>query len=178
MKKSTAILMWGAITGIILVIFYQILKVTGQEDSGFKWLNVVIMFLGLYIGTMQYRDKANGGYLTYGQGYKAGILMVLILTVFAIISTIVDLQIHPDFVDKIVEQAKTNMINKGYDEKQIEISLYYTRKFTTPTWIVIWVVIFDVFFGAILSLITAGICVKKKPIFDDVTELPINDTNN
>ena len=95
-----------------------------------------------------------------------------------IISTIVDLQMHPDFIDKILEQAKTNMINKGMPEDQIEISMHYTQKFVTPVWIVIWVVIFDVFFGAVLSLITAGICVKKKPFFDDSEEVTTTETNN
>ncbi|HTB32903.1 MAG TPA: DUF4199 domain-containing protein [Bacteroidia bacterium] len=178
MKKSNVILMWGAITGIALVIFFQILKATGQEDSGFKWLNVLIMFLGLFIGTMQFREKANGGYLTFGQGYKTGFLMVLIITLLAVISTIVDLQIHPDFIDKILEQAKTNMINKGMPDDQIEIGMHYTRMFTTPVWIVVWVVIFDLLFGAILSLITAGINVKRKPIFDETDEVTNTETNN
>jgi hypothetical protein len=178
MKKSTVILMWGAITGIALIIFYQILKATGQENSGFKWVNVLIMFGGLFMGTMQYRDKANGGYLTYGQGYKAGILMVLILTLFAIVSTIIDLQMHPDFVEKILDQARTNMINKGLPADQIEISMHYTQMFTTPTWIVIWVILFDVFFGAILSLITAAISMRKKPIFDDAEQMPNTETIN
>jgi hypothetical protein len=174
MKKSNVILMWGAITGIALVIFFQILKATGQDDSGLKWFNVLIMFLGLFVGTMQVRDKANGGYISYGGGYKADFLMVLIITLLAVISTIVDLQIHPDFVDKILESARTNMINKGYDDQQIEISMHYTKMMTTPVWLVTWVVIFDLLFGAILCLITAGLCTKKKPIFDDLNEVPEN----
>jgi hypothetical protein len=175
MKKSTVILMWGTATGIVLVIFYQILKATGQENSGFKWLNVLIMFLGLFIGTKQLRDKANGGYLTFGEGFKTGFLMVLIITLLASISTFIDLQMHPDFIDKVLDQARTNMINKGMPEDQIEMGIAMTRKFTTPAWIVIWVVLFDLFFGAILSLITAGVNTKKKPIFDDANEVSANE---
>jgi hypothetical protein len=73
MKKSTVILMWGGGTGLASVIFYQILYATGQENSGLRWLNMLILFLGLFIGTMKFRNNANGGYMTFGQGFKTGL---------------------------------------------------------------------------------------------------------
>jgi hypothetical protein len=178
MKKSTVILMWGLITGIVSAIFFQILKATGQDDSGLRWINVLIMFSGLFVGTMQYRDKANGGYLTFGEGFKAGFFMVLIVTLLAITATLVDMQMHPDFIDKVLDQARTNMINKGLPADQIDISMEYVKKFTTPVWIVASVVILELFFGAILSLITAAISIKKKPMFEDANEMPTNETNS
>ena len=175
MKKSTVILMWGGATGLTSVIFYQILYATGQEDSGLRWINILIVFLGLFIGTMKVRDKANGGYLTFGEGYKAGFLMVLIGTLLTLIATVIDLQLHPDFIDKIIAKSRDGMINKGMTEDQIEISLKYVRMWTTTPLIILFTVIGSVFFGAIISLITAGICTRKKPIFDDANEVSVND---
>jgi hypothetical protein len=178
MKKSTVILVWGAGTGIVIAAFYQILKATGQENSGLTWISLLLLFLGLFIGTRQFRDKANEGYLTFGQGFKTGFLMVLVITLIAVIAAIIDMQLHPDFIDKILEKSRDNMVNKGMTDEQIEVGMHYTKMFTTPAWIVIWLVGFYLFFGAILSLITAGISTKAKPIFDDANETPTNETNN
>ena len=175
MKKSTAILIWGGGTGLTSVIFYQILYATGQENSGLRWFNMLILFLGLFIGTMQFRNKVNGGYLTYGQGYKAGMLMVLVITLLATIATVIDLQLHPDFIDKIISQARDNMINKGMSEDQIEMSLKYTRMFTTTPMLIIFTILGSLFGGAIFCLITAGLCTRKKPIFDDANDVSAND---
>jgi len=178
MKKSTVILIWGGITGIASAIFYQILYATGQEDSQLRWLNILIIFLGLFIGTRQFRDKANEGYLTFGQGFKTGFFMVLIITLIGVIATIVDLQLHSDFVDKIVEKSKDSMINKGMSEDQIEMSLKYVKMWTTPAMIILFVIVGSLISGAILSLITAGISTKAKPIFDDAGGAPGNETTN
>ena len=178
MKKSTLILMWGAITGVASTLFYQILFATGQEDSGLRWLNMLILFLGLFIGTIQVRNKANGGYLTFGEGFKTGFLMVLIITVITTIATIIHLQLHPDYIDKIIEQARVNMINKGTPEEQIDLSMKYVRMWTTPTMILVFTVLGSLLGGAVFSLITAGLNTKKKPIFDDTNEVPNTETNN
>lgn len=178
MKKSTLILMWGAITGVASTLFYQTLYATGQEDSGLRWLNMLILFLGLFIGTMQVRNKANGGYLTFGEGFKTGFLMVLVIMVITTIATIINLQMHPDYIDKILAQARDNMINKGYSEDQIEMGMKYTKMWTTPTMILVFTVVGSLLGGAIFSLITAGLNTKKKPIFDDANEVPNTESNN
>ncbi len=176
MKKSTVILIWAAITGIVSVIFYRILYATGQEDSALRNFNYLIIFLGLFIGTIQYRNKANGGFLTFGEGYKAGILMTLIITVIVSVAFFVDLQIHPDLVDKIRDKAQTDMINNGVSADQIEMRMKYTRMFTTPAVLLSFAVVGTIITGAIFSLITAGISTKKKPIFDDDIVVPGNET--
>lgn len=175
MKKSTTILVWGGGTGLASVIFYQILYATGQENGGVRYFNLLILFLGLFIGTMQFRNKVNGGYLTFGEGFKTGFFMVLIITALATIATIVDLQLHPDFIQKILEQSRDSMINKGMTEDQIEIGLHYTQMWTTPLIITLFTILGSLLGGSIFSLISAGLCTRKKPIFDDANEVSGND---
>lgn len=176
MKKSTVIILWGIITGVTSIIFSQILYATGQENSGLRWFGMLIMFLGIFIGTMQYRNKANEGYLSFGQGFKAGFFMAIIITILTTIAFMVDFQLHPDMIDKILAQSRDNMINKGYSEEQIETGLRYTKMFTTPFMMVLWGILGGLFMGAILSLITAGLCTRNKPIFDNTNETPGTDT--
>ena len=175
MKKSTVILMWGGGTGIISVIFYQILYATAQENSPLRWLNLLILFLGLFIGTMQFRNKVNGGYLSFGEGFKTGFLTVLLITAITLIATIIDMEfLHPDFIDKILAQSRDSM-NKGMTEDQIEIGMHYTKMWTTPLMIILFTIIGSIIGGAIFSLITAALCTRKKPIFDDADEVSDND---
>lgn len=176
MKKSTVIILWGLITGVASVIFSQILYSTGQENSGLRWFNMLIMFIGIFVGTMQYRDKANGGYLTFGQGFKAAFFISLIITLVSTIAMIVDLQLHPEIIDKILTQSRDNMINKGMSDEQIETGLKYTKMFTTPFMLVLWTIVGGLFFSAILSLISAGLCSRNKPIFDNTNETSAADT--
>jgi len=176
MKKSTAIILWGVITGVVSIIFSQILYATGQDNSGLKWFSMLILFLGIFIGTMQYRNKANEGYLTFGQGFKAGFLMAIIITVLTTIAMLVDLQIHPEMIDKILELKQTDMVNQGLPQDQIDMRMHYVRLFTTPIVMSILFIFFELLFGAILSLITAGLCTRNKPIFDNTNETPGTDT--
>ncbi len=145
-----------------------------MENSGLRWISVLLMFSGILFGTLQLRKKVNGGYLTYGQGFSAGFFMVLIITVVAVIATSIDIQLHPDYI-KCLKQSRINMINKGYTDQQIEMSMHYAQKFSTPGWIAFWILLFDLFFGTIISLITAGIATKKKPIFDETDTAQSND---
>jgi uncharacterized membrane protein YkvI len=166
MKKSTVIWLWGGGTGIVSVIFYQLLYATGSENSPVKWISLLILFLGIFVGTMQYR-KANEGYLTYGQGFKAGFFMISIYVVISLIATAINLQLHPDYVDKMLEQTRNNMINSGASEDQIDMTIAITRKWLTPTMMIISGLLGGLIFGCIVSLITAGLCTKKKPIFEE-----------
>ncbi len=178
MTKSKAILIWGGGTGILSSLFFQVLYGTGQENSGFRAFNFLILFMGLLLGTMYFRKKVNGGYLTFGKGFQVGFLMCLIMAVIGTITLLIDLNIHPEIIDKIREQKHIDMINSGYTGQQIDISMPYVIRFTTPFWMVLIGLILNIFFGAIFSLITAAICTRKKPIFDDVTELPLNEPKN
>jgi hypothetical protein len=101
--------------------------------------------------------------------------MVLIITVLTTIATAVDLQLHPDFIDKILAQSRDNMINKGMPEDQIEMSMKYVAMWTTPFMIILFTLLGSLVGGAIFSLITAGLNTKKKPIFDDANEVSPNE---
>jgi hypothetical protein len=133
MKKSNVILMWGVGTSIISIIYSQILYAIKMENTGLREFGFLIIFVGLFIGTYMVRSKANGGYLTYGEGFKAGFMMSLIITILGVISLSIDLQIHKDMVDRIIEARQVDMINGGVPADQLEMRMDFVRRFTTPT---------------------------------------------
>ena len=178
MKKSTIILTWGMGTSIISIIYSQILYAMGMENSGLREISFLIIFFGLFIGTLMVRNKVNGGYLTYGEGFKAGFLMSLIITILGIIALSVDLQIHKDMIDRIIEARQIDMINSGVPPDQLEMRMNFVRHITTPKWMIIGGFVFFLVLNTIFSLVTAGLCTRKKPIFDDTEEVANTETNN
>jgi Protein of unknown function (DUF4199) len=172
MKKSTIILMWGAITGVANSLFYQFRNIADNPTTSLRYISYLIMFAGLLVGTLQYR-KANGGYLSFGEGYKAGILMTLIIAVISTISLAIFLQTHPGFMDKILAQTQAMYVNKGMSSDQIETAMSYARKFTSPAVMTLFGFIGGILTGAIVSLLSAGISIRKKPLIDEDNNAPI-----
>jgi hypothetical protein len=174
MKKSTVILVWGAIISIAVMIYSYALYATGASFSNraLSYFSYLIMIVGLVVGMLQYR-KANGGYGSFGTQYKAGILMVLVIAALTTIYFMVFLQMTPDFMDKAMDQARTDMVNKGMSSEQIEMGMKYAKMFTTPTMMVVFGFIGNLIVGAILGLLAAGITAKAKPLTaEDNNTLP------
>lgn len=167
MKKSTVILMWGAITGLVNSAFYQVIDVANNPNRSVQYLAYLIIFGGLLAGTLQFRNKVNGGYVTFGEAYVVGILITLIIAAISTVNLAIFLQTHPGFQEKVIEQTRIQMVNKGMTQDQIDMALTYTRKFTTPTIMTIFGFIGGVMGGAVMALLSSGISVKKKPMFEE-----------
>jgi len=121
------------------------------------------MFAGILMGMRQFRDKVNGGFGSFGDLYKVGIMMVLVIAAISTVYFIIFLQLTPGFIDRIRQQAQADMVNRGMSSDQIDMAMKMTEKFTTPTLMIIFGFIGNLFFGAILGLLAAGISSKAKP---------------
>jgi hypothetical protein len=166
MKKSSVILMWGTLTAIVNSLFYWVINGVDNPNKGIQYVSYLIIFGGLFVGTLQYR-KANEGFLSFGQGYKAGILMTLIIAVISCISFAIFLQVHPEFPDKMMEMQRIAMVNRGMPSEQMDMALNIAKKFTSPPIMMIFALVGSLICGAIISLLTAGICSKTKPLMQE-----------
>jgi hypothetical protein len=71
------------IVGLGMIDFFIISKFTSyaiQEVTGY--LTMLLSMVFVFIGIRQYRDRVNGGVLSFWQGLKIGVLIVLIPAVF------------------------------------------------------------------------------------------------
>lgn len=168
----------GVITAVANAIFYQLIDVADNPNRSIQYISYLIIFGGLLVGTLQYRNKANGGYVTFGEAYKVGILMTLIIGVISTINLAIFLQMHPEFQQKIIEQTRVQMVNRGMTQDQIEMALTYTRKFTTPPIMMIFGFVGCLIGGAIMALLSSGISVKKKPPFEESDATNTTNTTN
>ena len=167
MKKSAVIPVWGLITAVSCCLYSLALALSGNTSNrSLSYVTFLIMFAGMLIGVIQYR-KANGGYGSFGQLYKVAILITLIVAVISTIYLIVFMQVNPGFMDKIREQAQADMVNKGYSAEQIEMGMKMMNTFLSPGAMIIYGLLGNLFFGALLGLLAAGISVKPKPFNEE-----------
>ncbi len=165
MKKSTIILLWSAVTSIIYIIFYELTNNPDNPNKAFGWIGYLIFLTGLIIGTFQYR-KANGGFLTFSEGYKAGLLMTLVIAVVLTVHYYIYLQVHPDLPGKLLEKVQEQIANQNIPADKLESAMKIYGIMFRPTVMIIIGFLVSILTGALLSLLSAGISTRKKPFFD------------
>ena len=167
MKKSTVIILWGLITSIAMSLFSLGMYLAGNFDKAMQYVGFLIMFGGLVMGMLQFRNKVNGGFGSFGDLYKIGMLMTVVIAVVSTVYFMVFLQLTPGYMDKIREQAQANMVNQGLSAEQIQMSMKMMSAFTSPIAMGIFGLLGNLFFGAILGLLAAAITAKKKPFMEE-----------
>src|SRR3989304_4526424 len=138
MEKKPSLLQftmtYGAILGIVSIIFSVILYITGYMPYNFKrmgvtlLINLVILIVFMVMGTRTYRDKILNGTISYGRTLLIAMLIVAFSTIIGSIYTFVfNLFIDPEYVNKVFEATKSSLYdslsNMGLPEAQIEQSI-------------------------------------------------------
>src|ERR1700748_1498685 len=107
MKKI--ILRFGAYAALLELIIFLLIWVAiwlfnpSHEVQGYiGWVNLLCPLLFVYFGIRYYRDRVNGGNITFIQAIKMGLLIVILPAVaFAIIETTYVLYINPQFYENL-----------------------------------------------------------------------------
>jgi prepilin signal peptidase PulO-like enzyme (type II secretory pathway) len=161
MKSS---LYWGVILGVVLIIYSLLLYfVDLSYEKWVSWISYVIFIGGIIISTISYRNNELGGTITYGQALGFGTMVILFAAVISAIYSFIFMQfIDPGSIDKILQMAEEQMIERGIPEDQIEMGLEMQRKFMKPWLISLISVPGSVLFGFIFTLITSIFIQKKK----------------
>jgi hypothetical protein len=160
-------LIYGLITAaisIVFAVFAYILDI--PQQSPIMYFSFLILLAGMIYGTVQFKNKFLGGYISFGKAFVSGFLIVLIAAVIASLYSYVFLTfIDPTYLDKIVEQAlekaEESMIEKGLSDEQMEPGLAMTRKFLSPGIMSVFAVIYSALLGAVCALIAAAVIKKE-----------------
>lgn len=118
MKKN--ILVYGLISGLIVsalmaVIVSRCIK-TGDFDNSILigYASMLIAFSMIFVGVKNYRDKYNGGGISFGKAFKIGFLIALIAsTIYVIVWLIEEKLFFPDFMDKYTAHEITKLQSSG-----------------------------------------------------------------
>lgn len=106
MKQT--VLRYGGYAFLFLAVFFILTWIFfgGATEKNFQarevvgYLAIFLSTLFVFFGLKHYRDKVNGGLMSFGQGLKLGLLIVLFPSLaFALLNAIYVLVIDPSFVD-------------------------------------------------------------------------------
>ena len=105
MKKN--ILIYGLISGLIIsalmTVNVSMCSRSGDFDNSIVlgYASMLIAFSMIFVGIKNYRDKYNGGVISFGKAFKVGLFMTLIAsTIYVIVWMIEDRFFFPDFMEK------------------------------------------------------------------------------
>lgn len=163
----------GIFLGIAFIIFSLVLFLLDiNMQSGWNYLSLILMVIGLYWSMITVRDKTLGGFISYKQAFIVGFWTGLIATIISIIFTYVQVTvIDPGFAQELLDKAIEQALERNPDmsDAELEQTESITKIFTSPTMITVWGFIGSLFFTALLSLIIA-IFAKREGTVEIVEE--------
>ena len=171
MKKN--VIVFGLISGLI-VSAWAVGGVAWCYSSGnfegnmlLGYASMILAFSLMFVGVKNYRDKYNGGIISFGKAFRIGLYITLVASTLYVLVWLVDYYVFiPDFMDKYSAHVINKAQNSGASANEIaaktkEINTM-KEMYNTPLMVVLltYMEIFPV--GLIVSIITALI-LKRKP---------------
>jgi amino acid transporter len=171
--KNT-ILKYGLIAGLIVAALMGITAGVYVHNPDFDlgmvfgYAGMLVAYTFVFLGVKNYRDKQNGGFITFGKAFKVGMLMSLLTaTVYVGTWMIEHHYIFPDFMEKYVENSIVKLEKEGLPQTEFQAKkeefLYYKELYKNPLWIILFTYMeIMVPIGLLAPVITAAI-LKRKP---------------
>ena len=125
MKKN--ILIYGIIGGIVvsvLMLFsvnYLSSLVDYDTSLVIGYASMLIAFSLVFVGIRNYRDKYNGGVITFGKAFKIGIMIVLIASTLYVVAWLIDYYFFiPDYMEKYSAHTLDELKANGASQREID----------------------------------------------------------
>ena len=161
-NSKSIILNYGLYYGLILVITSLVIYALGMHldpTAGYVSLSVLaVILIAFPIIGMSKIKKDNGGFMSWGQGVKIGVGIVLIGTLISIIyNQIFSNFIEPDFYAQVEEITRTGLQDAGRTEEQIDAQIAMTSKFQGTIIGDAMGLLFFAFLGFVVSAIVSAV---------------------
>lgn len=167
--KPTSTAVKGLAIGMILIVFSLVLHFMGLDtNNALQYIGYAIFVIGIIWSIMSYAKQVDynakfGKYFVHGFAITAIITCLMIIFMVVLIST--DSTLKQTAMEKAAEEMHKNP--RGMSDEQINQALEISKKFFTPM-LLAGILLTYMFFGTIVSLITAAIAKKNpRPITDD-----------
>ena len=170
---KNVILRTGIYCSLALIVFFLITLGIGknlsfelQEVIGY--VGIILCLIFVYFGIRQYRDKVNGGLLSFGQGIKVGLLIVLLPAVlFGIFDVAYSTYINPGFYDEYctaqLAKLQQSVSAAEYEIKSKQIKAQMELFKNNPLFQFFVMALTVIIVGFIITVISSLILRKNKP---------------
>jgi hypothetical protein len=172
MKKL--VLVYGIIAGVIvtgMMAFstgYYCAKGDFEGGMIYGYSAMIIAFSMIFVGTKIFRDKQNGGVISFGKAFKIGFLITLVASTIYVLGWLVTYyNFIPDFMDKYAAAMIAKAQSGGATADQIAEKTAEMAKmkewYKNPVFVILMTYVEILPVGLVVSLITALILKRAKP---------------
>lgn len=173
MKKN--VLVFGIISGLVVSSIMAISMIYMSKHSELEggtrsmiigYLSMLVAFSLIFVAVKNYRDKENGGLITFGKALKMGLLIALIgSTMYVITWAMVYHNFMPDFMDRYtaqaIEQAKKTSTQAQLQQLTQDMAAQ-KEQYKNPVFFTLFTYMEILPVGILVSLITALVLKRKK----------------
>ncbi|MFP9099031.1 DUF4199 domain-containing protein [Flavobacterium sp. RHBU_24] len=128
---TKSIIIHGLIGGAVSLTGFLLMGCT--EDAwgmvaGFA--SMILAFSLIFVAVKNYRDKQNGGVISFGKALQIGLLITLVTaTVYVVVWLIDYAYFNPDFLEKYTASTLKAMANEGATATQIKAKATEMKEF-------------------------------------------------
>lgn len=170
MKKN--VLTFGAICGTIItsMMVYAAWKCNSnpqfESNDVLGYAGILVAFSFIFVGIKNYRDKYNGGIITFGNAFKAGFYMSLVASAMYLVVWLIDYYIFiPGYIDQFIthtlHQAKMNGATQETLDKTAVQMAEFKELYKNPLFVIAVTLAEVLPIGVVISLISALILKRK-----------------
>ena len=173
MKKN--ILIYGLIAGIIVssVMLFSMNYIShceGSIDYGLSMLigyaSMLIALSLVFVGIRNYRNKFNGGVISFGKAFKIGIMISLIASTVYVAAWLIDyFYFMPDFMEKysahILDELRASGASQAEIDKQTKEMADFAIMYKNPFFNALMTYMEILPVGLIVTLISSLLLKRK-----------------
>jgi len=172
MKRN--ILTFGLISGLILGLFISTFNwlSTKHDDLADSYIigyaAMIIAFSFIFVGVKNFRDKYNGGVVSFGKAFRIGLGIALIGSTIYVLAWVIDYYVFiPDFMDRyaarIIKQAQDSGASQAVLNQKIAEANSMKELYKSPVWVVLFTYLEALPVGVVISLLAALILKRRQP---------------
>ncbi len=166
------VLTFGLISGAILSAL-MFTSLAFHDQIGFDnglivgYTAMVLAFLLIYFGVRSYRDNVGDGRVTFGRAFKIGILIMLVASIFYVISwEIVYERFFPDYLtkyaDHVIEKARAGGATEAQLAAQQAEMSQFAKMYENPLIRAGMTMLEPLPVGIIFTLLTSWLLSRRK----------------
>jgi hypothetical protein len=171
MKKN--VLIFGLLSGLIItaMMVYSTVRISNNDFKGnmiLGYATMLVAFSFIFVGIRNFRDKFNGGVVSFGKAFQLGLYITLIASTIYVLVWLVEYYFFvPDFIEKYtacsMRDAKASGASEAELTKQAAFLANYAEMYKNPLFVVLATYLEVLPIGLVISLISALILKKKTP---------------
>lgn len=173
MKKN--VLVFGLISGFIItaMMVYSTAKCYSSNDFESSMLvgyaSMLVAFSFIFVGIKNYRDKFNGGILSFGKGFKIGLYISLIASTLYVLVWLIDYYLFiPDFMDRytahVLRETKADGATATEVQNKAAEMSKYKEMYRNPLFVILFTYLEVLPIGLLVSAIAALILKRKSTV--------------